>query len=152
MLGPSRAMISAPATMRLRIDSAMTASWSDLYQSGGSNCEVTRVDPRPSRAARMPEQLRRGVRGHRGGQEVVQNQQVAVVQVGEEVQPALRGRLQHGEPVGQVVEAEEPRGVVLSARGIEKRLGEVGLAHAGLAEHDEITSGVDPLTAGKTCD
>jgi hypothetical protein len=43
MFGPSRAMISAPATIRLRIYSAMTASRSDLYQSGGSNCEVTRV-------------------------------------------------------------------------------------------------------------
>lgn len=73
MFGPSRAMISAPATIRLRIDSAMTASWSDLYQSGGSNCEVTSVEPRPSRAARMLSSSAAVCGGHRRGQEIVQH-------------------------------------------------------------------------------
>lgn len=35
------------------MDSATTASCRDRYQSSGSNWEVTRVAPRPSRAARI---------------------------------------------------------------------------------------------------
>ena len=53
MFGPSRVMISAPAMSRLRIDSAMTASGMDLYQSCGVNCEVTIVDRLLSRSERM---------------------------------------------------------------------------------------------------
>ena len=48
MLGPSSVMISAPATSRLRMDSAMTASRMDLYHSSGVNWDVTMVDPRGS--------------------------------------------------------------------------------------------------------
>lgn len=53
MLGPSNCTSSALDTIRFKIDSAMTASCSDLYQSSGSNCEVTTVDPLPSRDAKM---------------------------------------------------------------------------------------------------
>ena len=53
MLVPSSVMISAPATSRLRMDSAMTASGMDLYHSSGVNWDVTMVDPRGSRSARM---------------------------------------------------------------------------------------------------
>ena len=53
MFGPSRVMISAPAMSRLRMDSAMTASGMDLYQSCGVNCEVTIFDRLPSLSERM---------------------------------------------------------------------------------------------------
>ncbi len=37
MLGPASCTISALEMIRFRIDSAITASWRDLYQSSGSN-------------------------------------------------------------------------------------------------------------------
>src|SRR5699024_4673168 len=53
IFGPSSWTISLTDTSRLRMDSAMTASWSDLYQSSGSNWDVTTVAPWPSLLARL---------------------------------------------------------------------------------------------------
>lgn len=52
MFGPSKLMISAPPTRRLSNDSATTFSAMDVYHFSGSNCEVTIIDPFPSRAYR----------------------------------------------------------------------------------------------------
>lgn len=73
MLVPSSVMISAPATSRLRMDSAMTASGMDLYHSSGVNWDVTMVDPRGFALCESIEQLVCGSGIDWGGEEIIED-------------------------------------------------------------------------------
>ena len=88
----------------------------------------------------------------RGGEKVIEYEDIGVVNGFEELH-ALRIRvMQHGELVGQRVGAEELGGVILSARCIEQCLGEVGLANGGFAQDDNIFRILAPLVLSKSGD
>lgn len=71
--GPASCTIFAFDTIRFKMDSAITASCNDLYQSSGSNWLVTTVVPLPFSRGEDIEDLRRGLTANRGREEVVQN-------------------------------------------------------------------------------
>ena len=85
----------------------------------------------------------RGVRADRGGEEIIQDQQIRGGDLSDELQALRIVIVHHRQLRGQVIGAEEPGGVVTPARRIQQRQGQIGLAHRGLPQQDDV-AGISP--------